>query len=71
MKFIEFPHPEGGRVLVHVDHITSATFRHAEGDLKHRLGLDLDERNNEIVLFGEQAEKTWHQLLKLKVSDES
>jgi hypothetical protein len=65
MKFIEFPHPEGGRMLVHVDHITSATYRPAEGDLKHRLGLDLDQRQNEVVLFGEQAEQTWRELLKL------
>jgi hypothetical protein len=71
MKFIEFPHPEGGRMLVHVDHITSATFRAAEGDLKQRLGIDLDERQNEVVLFGEPAEQTWQQLLKLKVSDGS
>jgi hypothetical protein len=71
MKFIEFSHPEGGRMLVHVDHIASATYRPADGDLKDRLGLDIDERQNEIVLFGEQAERTWHQLLKLKVSDVS
>ena len=66
MKFIEIPHPEGGRVLVHVDHITSAIYRPAEGDHKHRLGIDLDERQNEIVLFGDEAERTWQELLKLK-----
>jgi len=62
MKFIDFAHPEGGRVLVHVDHITSAHYRPAEGDLKTRLGLDLDERQNEIVLFGEEADRTWEKL---------
>ena len=66
MKFIDFPHPEGGRMLVHVDHITSATYRPAEGDHKHRLGLDLDERQNDVVLFGEEAERVWQELLKLK-----
>jgi len=66
MKFIEFPHPEGGRMLVHVDHITSVTYRPAEGDHKDRLGLDLDERQNDIVIFGEEAERIWQELLKLK-----
>ena len=71
MKFIEFSHPEGGRILVNVDHITSAIYRPAEGDLKHRLGLDLAERQNEIVLFGAEAERTWQELQKLKFSDVS
>lgn len=66
MKFIELAHPEGGRYLIHVDHITSAHFRPGSGDVKTRLGLDLDERQNEIVLFGEDAERTWHELQKLK-----
>jgi hypothetical protein len=68
MKFIEFSHPEGGRILVHVDHITSATYRPGEGDIKSRLGLDLDHRQNEIVIFGEEAEQTWQALQKLKES---
>jgi hypothetical protein len=66
MKFIEFSHPEGGRMLVHVDHITSAVFRPAEGDIKTRLGLDLDQRQNDIVIFGEEAEQTWQVLQKFK-----
>ena len=66
MKFIEFPHPEGGRMIVHVDHITSAIFRRGEGEIKTRLGLDLDERQNEIILFGEEAEQTWEALQRLK-----
>lgn len=66
MKFIEFSHPEGGRFIVHVDHITSAHYRPADGELKSRLGLDLDERQNDVVLFGEEAEKTWNILQKLK-----
>ena len=66
MKFIEFAHPEGGRVMVHVDHITSAIFRAGEGDVKTRLGLDLDERQSEIIIFGEEAERTWQTLQKLK-----
>ncbi len=65
MKFIEFPHPEGGRMVVHVDHITSAVFRKGEGDVKTRLGLDLDERQNDIVIFGEDAEQAWQQLQRL------
>lgn len=65
MKFIDFAHPEGGRFLVHVDHITSAHYRPGEGDLKTRLGLDLDERQNEIILFGEEADRTWKKLQQL------
>ncbi len=65
MKFIEFLHPEGGRFLVHVDHITSAHFRPGEGDVKPRLGLDLDERQNEIIIFGDEAERTWQRLQTL------
>jgi hypothetical protein len=65
IKFIDFEHPEGGRFLVHVDHITSAHYRRGAGDVKTRLGLDLDERQNEIVLFGEQADQTWEKLQRL------
>ena len=65
MKFIEFVHPEGGRFMVHVDHITSAHFRPAEGDVKSRLGLDLDERQNDIIIFGAEAERTWEKLQRL------
>ncbi len=66
MKYIEFPHPEGGRMLVHVDHITSAIYRKGEGDVKTRLGLDLDERQNDVVIFGEDAEQAWRELQRLK-----
>jgi hypothetical protein len=68
MKFIELAHPEGGRFMVHIDHITSAHFRAGEGEVKTRLGLDLDERQNEIVVFGEEAERAWQLLQKLKES---
>jgi hypothetical protein len=64
-KFIDFAHPEGGRLLVHVDHITSAHYRPGSGDVKTRLGLDLDERQNEIILFDEEAERTWRKLEQL------
>ena len=66
MKFIEISHPEGGRYMIHVDHITSAHFRPSEGDVKTRLAIDVDVRQNDIVLFGEEAERTWQQLQKLK-----
>ena len=66
MKFLEFPHPEGGRMIVHVDHITSAIYRKGEGDIKTRLGLDLDQRQNEIVIFGDDAEQAWAELQRLK-----
>lgn len=62
MKFIEFSHPEGGRMVVHIDHITAATFRPGQGDVKSRLGLDLDHRQNEVVLFGDEAELIWQVL---------
>ena len=65
MKFIEFAHPEGGTFIVHVDHITSAHYRRGDGEMKTRLGLDLDERQSEIILFGEEAERTWETLQSL------
>jgi hypothetical protein len=65
MKFMEFVHPEGGTILVHIDHITAAHFRPAEGEVKTRLSLDLDERQAEIILFGEEAERTWQKLQTL------
>lgn len=68
MKFIDVTHPEGGRLLVHIDHITSAHYRPAEGDVKSRLGLDLDERQNDVVLFGEEAERAWKILQRLNES---
>jgi len=68
MKFIEFAHPEGGTFIVHIDHITSAHFRPAEGEVKTRLALDLDERQAEIVLFGQEAERTWEKLRALMQS---
>lgn len=67
MKFIELAHPEGGRFLVHIDHITSATFRPGTGDVKSRLGLDLDERQNDVVVFGEEAEEIWRLLQQQKL----
>ena len=70
MKYIDFTHPEGGRFLVHLDHITSAHYRVGEGTIKSRLGLDLDERQNVIVLFGEEAERAWA-LLKKFIEPES
>jgi hypothetical protein len=66
MKFIEFAHPEGGRFMVHIDHITSLHFRPGDGDVKTRLGLDIDNRQNDIVLFGEEAERTWQALKNLQ-----
>ena len=69
MKFIAFPHPEGGTLLVHIDHITAAHYRPGAGDMKSRLGLDLDERQNEIIIFGEEAERTWKKLEALLQSD--
>lgn len=65
MKFIEVAHPEGGRFILHIDHITSGHFRPAEGDVKARLGIDIDERQNEIVLFGAEAERAWHAIQKV------
>ena len=65
MKFIEFVHPEGGTMLVHVDHITAAHFRRGDGEVKTRLGLDLDERQSEVILFGEETERTWQKLQEL------
>ncbi len=68
MKFIEVAHPEGGRIVVHIDHITSAHFRPGEREIKSRLGLDLDERQNELVLFGEEAERAWQAIREMVVA---
>lgn len=65
MKFIDFAHPEGGIFLAHIDHITGAHYRPGQGDVKTRLGIDLDERQNDIVLFGEEADRTWAKLRRL------
>ena len=62
MKFIEVAHPEGGTMLVHIDHIASAHFRPSEGEQKARLGLDIDERQNEIIIFGPEAERVWQKI---------
>ena len=66
MKFIEVSHPEGGRFMIHIDHITAVHFRPGEGDVKTRLGIDIDARQSDIVLFGEEAERAWQALQKLK-----
>jgi hypothetical protein len=66
MKYIDFAHPEGGRFMVHVDHITSAHYRPGVGgETRSRLGLDLDERQNEIIIFGEEADRVWDKLQRL------
>jgi hypothetical protein len=65
MKFIEVAHPEGGRFLVHIDHITSAHYRPGEGDTKPRIGLDLDNRQNDVIIFGDEADRVWKTLQKL------
>ena len=62
MKFIEVAHPEGGTMLVHIDHIASVHFRPSEGEQKARLGLDIDERQNEIIIFGPEAERVWQKI---------
>jgi hypothetical protein len=67
MKFIDFAHPEGGRFLFHIDHVTSAHYRPGDGgDSKARLGLDLDARQNDIIIFGEEADRVWKKLQELR-----
>jgi len=52
--------------MVHVDHITSAHYRPGDGgETRSRLGLDLDERQNEIIIFGEEADRVWDKLQRL------
>lgn len=65
MKFIEVAHPEGGRFLMHLDHITAVHYRPADGSVKARLAFDLDERQNDVVLFGEEAESAWVVMKKI------
>ena len=65
MKFLEVAHPEGGRFIIHIDHLTSGHYRPAESNVKARLGLDLDARQSEIVLFGDEAERAWQALQEL------
>lgn len=66
MKFIEFSHPEGGRMIVHIDHITAAFYRPGDSEVKTRLGLDLDQRQNDVVIFGEEADEVWQVLQRHK-----
>jgi len=65
MRFIEVAHPEGGRLFINIDHITAAHYRATDGDMKTRLGLDLDQRQNDIVLSGAEAGRVWQQLQEL------
>lgn len=67
MKFIEITHPEGGRLLINIDHITSAHYRPVTGEGKSRLGFDLDERQNDVVIYGAEAEEMWRLLQGLKL----
>ena len=53
-------------MIVHIDHVTSATYRPGEGNVKTRVGLDLDQRQNDVVVFGEEAEEIWRILQKFK-----
>jgi len=53
-------------MIVNVDHITSAMYRKGEGEIKTRLGLDLDQRQNDVVIFGDDAEQAWQELQKFK-----
>jgi hypothetical protein len=68
MKFIEIAHPEGGTLVVHIDHIASALFRPSEGEQKARLSLDIDERQNELILFGSEAERVWRTIQSVVAS---
>ena len=70
MRFIEVAHPEGGRLFINIDHITAAHYRATEGDVKTRLGLDLDQRQNDIVLFGDEAERVWQKLQELNKTND-
>ena len=60
MKFIEAAHPEGGRMAVHVDHISSAHYKPSPGgDIETRLALDLDNGERDVVLHGEEEGRVW------------
>jgi len=37
-------------------------------EVKTRLALDLDERQNDVVIFGEEAEEIWRLLQTLKAT---
>lgn len=68
MKFLDVAHPEGGRFVVHLDHLTSYHYRPSEGVTKSRLGLDVDNRQNDIVLFDEEADRVWEALQPLIIA---
>ena len=64
MKFIEAAHPEGGRIAIHLDHISSAHYKPSEDkDIRTRLTIDLDDSEQDVTLLGEEAERVW-QILK-------
>jgi hypothetical protein len=66
MKFIEAEHPEGGRIAISVDHISSAQYRPSQGaGVKSRLTIDLDNSEQDVVLLGEEADRVWAALKEL------
>jgi len=58
MRFIKFAHPEGGSQAVNRERITSVVYRRLEGG-RSRLSMDLGEKGDAVVLFGEEADRVW------------
>ena len=67
MKFIEAAHPPGGRIAIHVDHISSANYKPSPGGgTKSRLAIDLDNGELDVMLLGEEAARVWEAVKSLK-----
>ena len=63
MQFIEISHPEGDVKAINVDRITSVYYRAAgdNGDKggKASMNNDLAGTENDVLLYGEEAERVW------------
>lgn len=70
MKFIEVKHPEGGVQIINLDHVSSAQYRAAGGDIaKSRMSLELGAGDDSIIVFGEEADRAYRLLKSLIVTE--
>ncbi|MBA2501564.1 MAG: hypothetical protein H0V27_01670 [Pyrinomonadaceae bacterium] len=66
MKFIEINHAEGGLKAVNIDRIISVYYRTAkDNDGKASLNIDLADTENDVLLYGKEADRVWEILKSL------
>jgi hypothetical protein len=70
MKFIELKHPEGGVQIINLDHVSSAHYRAAGGEVqKSRLAVELGSAEDSVIVFGEEADRVYRLLSSLFISE--